>query len=969
MRWSSLIAAILSPVTLAAVNPAHSIDQYGHTSWAVTAGALPGYPRAIAQTSDGYLWLATEFGLVRFDGARFVDVSGLTSAALPSRLVSALAAGPDGSLWIGTSAGLARLKSAQLTVYPELGGRHVSAILPARDGTVWVGSKAVSGQALLCEIRERATCHGEDGRLGRLILALREDRQGGLWVGTGTELWLWQGPDRMRRHPLPPPLSEAHSIVAGPFGLLVSLNRGVLAFDGGRFRAPEFVLPNNSKPTTLLYDRHGAIWIGTQDAGVFHVHDGVVDRFGRAEGLSGNFVVSLCEDREGNVWVGTLNGLDRFREVVAARLTARNGLLSDTILSVHSGGDSQVWVNTVAGLNRLRSGRVDSQPSQFAPDGFGIVFQDSKQRLWVAASTGLYRAAAPYRAARQIAGPALRQVHAVAEDAQGDVWVVDQREGLIRVGDDEVRAFPASSFGGRNIRALAAAADGGMWLGFYDSGIAHFKDGAIRKTVDAAGGLIQDRVNSLHSAADGSLWVATEGGLSQVSDDGIESYRSFSGLPCHAVQWVITDSRGDVWLHTECGLVQLTRSDQSQGATETLRVAQVYDVADGVVRSSQLGGFGPKVTRTSDGRLWFATPAGLGVIDPDHLLTNQLPPPVWIESASVGRATLDMSTSQVLPPLSRDLRIDFTALSLVAPEKVRFRYKLEGRDSDWTELTERRQALYSDLPPGGYRFHVIASNNHGVWNQEGATWEFRIAPTFYQTNSFKFAVALSALLSLYLLYRLRIRSMAVELNVRFDERLAERARIAQDLHDTLLQGLISGVIHLRLVAAEVADQPLAAKLEGIVQRISGVIDEGRRTVSGLRASPVDRLEEALVREAEGFRSDLQIDVKLTVNGDRTTLDDRTRDTAYQIGREALANAFRHAKATQVHIEIGYLSNGLSLVIRDNGCGIDPRIALEGRVGHWGLPGMRDRAEQMKGHLKVLSQIAVGTEVNLWLPRK
>lgn len=972
MRWSLLIGAILaSPATLVALNPSHRVDQYGHTSWELRDGALSGYPRAIAQTTDGYLWLATEFGLVRFDGARFADVADLAGDALPSRLISTLAVGQDGSLWIGTSLGLARLKSARLTVYPELAGRHISEILPVRDGTVWVGSAAVSGNALLCEIRERAICHGSDGSLGRLILALREDQRGQLWVGTGTELWQWQGPDRIQRHALPSPLLEAHDIVDGPSHLLVSLNRGVLSVADGRFSAPSFVLPKNTKPTVLLYDRHGALWIGTQDAGVFHVRNGVVERFGREHGLSGNFVVSLFEDRESNVWIGTLNGLDRFRDVVATRLTTRHGLLGAPVWSVHSGGDDQVWVNSVAGLSRVSHGRIEVGQTQFAPDGFGIVFQDSKQRLWVAASTGLFQATTPYRSGRRVAGPVLKQVHAVAEDVSGDVWVADQQAGLIRLGDNPVAIFPPSSFGGRNVRALAAASDGGLWLGFYDAGIAHFKDGAIRKTLNAANGLAHDRVNGLHRAADGSLWVATENGVSQVSDGWIESHRSFGGLQCHSAQWVITDSKGDVWLHTECGLVQLAvaRSDQPQPqSSDPTPVSKVFDAADGVARSAQLGGFGPKVTRTSDGRLWFATPDGLGVIDPGHLPINELPPPVWIEGASVGRAMYDASTSQQLPPLSRDLRIDFTALSLAAPEKVRFRYKLEGRDTDWSELTERRQAFYTDLPPGGYRFRVIASNNHGVWNQEGASWEFRIAPSFYQTNTFKFAVALSVLLLLSLAYWLRMRSVAAELNLRFEERLAERTRIAQDLHDTLLQGFISSVIHLRLAAAEVADPQLSAKLENIVQRISAVIDEGRQTVSGLRTAANDRLEDALTREAERFRGDLPIDINLTVNGDRATLEAPIRDTAYQIGREALSNAFRHAKATRVQIEIGYMSGGLSVIIRDNGCGIDPRIALEGRAGHWGLPGMRDRAEQMNGRLNVLSQVSLGTEVNLWLPR-
>ncbi|MBY0493290.1 MAG: hypothetical protein K2Y23_03650 [Cyanobacteria bacterium] len=965
----AIVLILMAETTGLALNRSHRIDQYGHTSWNLRDGLLRGYPRALAQTPQGHLWVATEFGLVKFDGFQFTDFRPPEGASLPSQLVSSLAVSRDGALWIGTTEGLARWHDGRLKVYAELSGRYVGAIAPTRDGAVWIGTKAVTGSALLCAIRDDdVTCDGSDGRLGRYILALAEDTGGNLWVGTANELWLWRGADGPLRFPVADPPQEVHAIAHGTGAdLLVSLNRTVRRFANSAYRPFDVVGMPQAKPTVLLTDRDGVLWIGTQDKGILRVRDGRAEAFGRSEGLSGDFVVSLFEDREGNIWVGTLNGLDRFREVTAARFTTKHGLSSDTILSVHAGG-SRVWLNTVGGLNLLENDDVRRVSERPTAEGFSSVYQDRSGRVWVGSGRVLSYLAPPYHRPQQIAGVQLSQAHAITEDSGGTVWVSDQRNGLVRIHPDgSVQRIPLSTLGGRDIRVLSPAGKaGGIWLGFSDGGIA-LLSATIERVVGGGDGLAPGRVNALHMTGEGVLWVGTEGGLSRIEQGLVRTVRSFNGLSCTAVQWVITDDGGNLWLHTACGLIRVAVADLDRLYDASAATFRVFDNADGVLRYSDLGGFGPKVTITDDGRLWFATYDGLGVVDPKRIITNPVPPSVQVESVTVGRATFEATSGRRLQPLSRDLRIDYTAVSLVAPEKVRFRYRLDGRDSEWSEPTDRRQAFYTDLPPGNYRFRVIAANNHGVWNEQGAVWDFSVAPTFYQTPAFRIITVASVLLTLYLLYRLRMRHLATVLNVRFEERLAERTRIAQDLHDTLLQGFISSSMHTRLLASQIGDPALREKLETLAQRIGAVIEEGRRTVSGLRSTSTDFLEEALTREAEQFRGTREVEIRVIVDGDRRILPIEVRDPAYQIGREALANAFRHANPKGIEIHLSYQPRGLTLSVRDDGCGIDPGIALTGVPDHWGLPGMRDRAEQMNGTLTVRSNRGLGTEVSLWLP--
>jgi ligand-binding sensor domain-containing protein/signal transduction histidine kinase len=977
IRVSSVILALLACAAPArALNAFLDISQYAHTAWTLRDGAFRGYPKSLAQTADGYLWLGTEFGVQRFDGVRFISWQPPAGAKLPSDSIVKLLAARDGSLWIGTARGLARWKDATLTAYDDLTGQYVAALIEDRDGTIWAGTSAgITGTARLCAVQGgRVQCHGSDGAFGRFVICLYEDARGTLWVGAATGLLQWK-PGARTVVAMRDPFSEIHSVAESQNGaMLVALNREIDTVVDGRLVPYDLTGGDGRpiKPTALLRDRNGGLWIGTQDQGLLHQHRGRIDRFVRADGLSSDLVLGLFEDVEGNIWVATPNGLDRFRDFAVITFSSKQGLSSDTVLSVLPSRGGGVWLGTVGGLNQWRNGTI--RPGPVAPgataEGVASLFEDRRGRLWVSAPHGL----AFFENGRFTPVPAVGKgyVHAIAEDRPESLWVSDQERGLFQLrGAEVVQLIPWTTFGGRNARALFADPRGGLWLGFFQGGVSLFKDGTIARSYGTADGLGEGEVSQFHFDADGTLWAATQGGLSRLKDGRVSTLTRQNGLPCDTIRWAMDDGAGSMWLHTACALVRVARSEIEAWTANAKHVLTltVYDSSDGVPGHSNIGSYSPRAAMSMDGRLWFATYDGVGVLDPHHLPFNRVVPPVHIEQITADRRVYDASGDLRLPPLVRDLRIDYTALSLTAPEKVRFRYRLEGRDADWVEAGNRRQAFYTDLPPRSYRFHVIAANNDGVWNRDGAVWGFSIQPAFYQTRGFRVAAVLCLVLGSWGIYRLRLARMTERLNLRFEERLAERTRIARELHDTLLQGSLSASMQLYVLADEVADPPVRSKLDHILKRLSQVNEEGRQTVQALRAQPTasEDLEVVLARDAEELREQQAVNIRVVVEGKRQPIHPLIRDEVYRIGREVLANTFRHAAATRVDIEIEYGPDRLRVTLRDNGRGIDPSIVKSGRPGHWGILGMRERAERIGATLKLSSGLDAGTEVEAIVP--
>ena len=993
-----------------ALDPALGVSQYAHTAWLNRQGFPKSLVEAFAQTPDGYLWLGTEFGLLRFDGFRALSWSPPAGQHLPGSEIRSLIATHDGTLWIGTPGGLASWKDGKLTQYPELAGKWIGPLLEARNGAVWAGAWS-PGASRLCAVDSgNVRCSGEDGSFGSYpVSSLFEDSRSNFWVQTTTGVWRWR-PDPRKFYPLPATQERIRGIAEGDNGsLLVATGRGIMRIADGKVEAyPLASTGPQLKPTQLLRDREGSLWVATSDHGVLHVHRGRTDAFAQSDGLSNDDVVTLFEDREGNIWGATYGGIDRFRDFAVPTISVKEGLSNVWAGSVLAAADGSVWLGTGDGLDRWNDGQITvyrkrgtqapngaANPEHgFAavrevtdpglPDDFiGSLFQDKSGRIWVSTPRGLaWFENDQFTPVRSL--PAGR-VGSIAESSVGGFWISYFDLGLFYLSrEGVVEHFPWDRLGRKDfaLTLLADSTKGGLWLGFWQGGLAYFKDGQILATYTATDGLGPGRINDLRSDPDGTLWAGTEGGLSRLKNGRVDTLGRRNGLPCDSVHWTMEDDAHSLWVYMACGLVRVARSELDAWVSNPKGTMQttVFDGFDGVRSHANAVGYSPRVAKSTDGKLWFTPWDGVSFIDPRHLAFDNLPPPVHIEQIRADHKTYDTSSDANrhlhLPPLVRDLEIEYTALSLVAPEKNQFRYKLEGRDRDWESVGNRRQAFYNDLPPGNYRFRVAASNYSGVWNEQGAALDFSIAPAYWQTNWFRALCVAAFLLVLWALYQLRLRQIAQAFNARLEERVAERTRIARELHDTLLQSFQGLLLRFHTVRKLLRVRPAEAEkiLESAIDQTAQAITDSRTAVQGLRASSLERNDLAVAIRTLGEQlaaevsSHARVELQVDVEGAPRALHPIVRDEIYRIAGEALRNAFRHAAAKQIEVELRYAERQLRLRIRDDGKGIEPLIlAAEAPAGHFGLQGMRERAKLIRGELTVWTAPGSGTEIELSVP--
>jgi signal transduction histidine kinase/ligand-binding sensor domain-containing protein len=983
----ALCILLLGDAPARALNPTRAISQYAHTTWRMQQGIFPGNPTAVTQTADGYLWVGTRGGLLRFDGVRFVPWTAPDGSALPNDEIRALLGARDGGLWIGTRRGLMEWKDGRLITFPAVSG-YIQELLEDQTGAIWaLREGSISATGPLCRISAgRAQCFDTsdgipaDARGGE---SMTIDAQGNVSFGT-TRMLIHMGPGSPTAY-TPPALksNDAAGIQSLATDADGSLWVGVAL--AGRGLGLQRVVRGVWQPlvtkeldssklgvSALLMDRQGALWVGTLNEGLLRIDHGKVDRYTASDGLSSNFVAHLYEDKEGNLWVITTDGIDNFRDLRVATWSARQGLTTDNAVSVAAGRDGTVWVGNSGGLDSIRDGKVTSVREGKGLPGNQVtsVFEDHAGRLWLGIDNGLFvYEDGRFREIRDRDGRSIGFIAGITEDLHHDIWAEDSDpHSLVHIHDFTVQQkFPAPQTPSGH--SLAADAHGNVWLGLRSGDLARFRDGQTQIILFPHA--VDSQVRQVMVGPDGSvLGATTRQGVVAWRNGKAQNLTRRNGLPCDEINGVMWDLNQNLWLHTACGLVEIDRPAMQHWweAPNTIVRMRVFDAIDGVLPGNA---FFDVAARTPDGRLWFANGRMLQMVTPAGLAPNLVPPPVRVESIFANHKQYSPGGLVDLPQLTGDLEIDYTALSFVAPEKVRFRYRLDGYDKDWQDSGTRRQAFYTNLRPRNYRFEVIACNNDGLWNEAGASASFFIAPAYYQTAWFQVLCCVAAVTLACMFYLVHIRRVNSQMQERLAARIEERERIARDLHDTLLQGFQGLMLRLQSVHKHIPEnEPAREMLESVLDRADEVLIEGRQRVHDLRKGMTGNdLSQSLVTWGDELARGNETRFSVAVLGTPRILDPAVGDDVRRIGLEALTNAFRHAAAENIEVEITYEKSKLRLTVRDDGIGIDDETLHGGRSGHWGLSGMRERARKLGAQLAIWSHTGAGTEIDLTIPTR
>ena len=972
------------------IDPNRAMSQYIHDRWGTEQGFPRGPVYAIAQTADGYLWIGTGAGLVRFDGLSFQLVKD-DSGAFTIASVLGLSADNDGSLWI-------RLQDLTILRYragvfdnPSPGAEHttsISAMGRTDHGDVLVAKMEEGALSFRDRRFELLASAGELPRSP--VLSLAQTPAGEIWMGTRDAgvFRLAGGKTLPVRNGLPD-LKVNCLLPDGGDNVWIGTDNGIVRWNGQELTTYGIpALLNHVQALALTRDRDANIWVGTNLRGLLRLNSQGVASLSAGEGDSHEAVTAVFEDREGNLWVGSSNGLERLRDSAFVTYSLPEGLPSDGSKPVFADSQNRVWFPPVSGgLWWFKDGRHGQVPN----DGL------------------------PHDVVYSIAG-------GKSADGKEDLWVGRQRGGLTRVrlegGVITAKTYTqAEGLAQNSVYSVYQARDGTVWAGTLSGGVSKLdvsKDGRARFTsYTIANGLVSNTVASILETADGTMWFGTPTGLSALAKDKWESYTTKDGLPSEDVNCLLQDSTGVLWVGTAAGIafrggghfqvpdrapaalreqilglaedrygsiwvatsnhvLRVTRDKLLRGALAEGDVRE-YGFADGL-RGMEGVKRHRSVVADAAGRIWFSLTRGISEVDPARLRSNSTPALVHVQSIRADGNPIALRDAVQVPGGSKRITFGYAGLSLSVPERVRFRYRLDEFDHGWSEPVASREAGYTNLPAGSYRFRVIASNPDGVWSDNEAVIAFKVDPLYWQTWWFYTSAVLGSLVAGLALYRLRLHQVTRRLNLRFEERLAERTRIAQELHDTLLQGFLSASMHAH-VAADLLPPDSKAKptLTRALQLMGQVIEEGRNAVRGLRSSHTASLDLerafSLIQQemAPHSQQGEQAGFSVVVDGQPRPLHPLLRDEVYRIGREALINAFRHSQAKNIDLELKYSPSHLRLVVRDDGRGIDPQILAEGRDGHWGLSGMREKADRIGAQLRVWSRAAGGTEIELSVP--
>ena len=953
-RYIFFAICLIAVWPLCALDSSKTLTQYAHRIWGQEEGLLQPTIYSILQSHDGFLWLGTQDSLIRFDGIHFREFEGAASAGLQRTLIRSLAEDADGNLWVASlGSGAVRISpNHQVKRFAKKEGLpedDVFCVVPDAAGSTWVCTAsglariARDGKMQIYSTAQglpsnqiRDTCVAADGTrwvagldfglgtwdgthfqraLKENVSSLTCSKSGAVWAGTANgALEITKG--KIRRFTSREGLAdnEVLSLIEGPDGTIwIGTNDGVTRFRNDElsvYRTRDGL--SHSVVLSLFVDREGSLWAGTKD-GLDQFTDGKVTPYSTNEGLLSNETGPVVEDNKGQLWVGTLGfGLNVFDGHHFRALTKKDGLLDDYILSLQIDRSGDLWVGSRAGLNRLHDGKV----------------------------------VASYP------GP---EVRALSVDAQGDLWSGTSR-GLNRFDGTRFEGVSTASSGG--IISLNAGRSVRLFISTDAAGFSFLRDG--KETVYSLD-ITHPVVCSFIDVESKEAWLGTNGsGLLHWKNGVVTHLRVKDGLFDNRIYGILRDDAGSFWMASSKGIFRVSERDIEDFTNHKIHYVTSIPFSTGQLRFECRSGVQPAACRTRDGRLWFSTTNGLVVLDPHRLADNATAPPAHITSIIVNGQRREAVDGLDLQPYERNLEVRYAGLSFVSPEKMTFRYMLDGFDKTWTEAGSRREAFFTNLPPGHFKFRVIARNADGVASTSDAAFAFVVEPQLYQRAWFFPLLGFLAAGVIVGIVRLRI----AELKHRFDEVLAERSRIARELHDTLLQGLSGITMQLQALWTKLPTSKERTLLGEIIQDAARCSTEARQSLWGLRTMPTSG--------SLGFSSKLQ---KLALDAaDKGRLARLVRvdpvslagspEVEYQllrIAQEAMNNVVRHSGARRLEVQLEQSPDHIKMLIKDDGAGFD---AERQRFGHFGIVGMFERAKEIGANLSIDSKEGQGTTLSV-----